>query len=74
MSGQPVNLAGNVNALLLMNLGGENVQFGADNNVRMDIVPRQGATTATGTGTGTATGTATQPTVASQPAAVVGGS
>ena len=36
VSGNPVNLGGNVNALLLMNLGGENVQLGADNNVRMN--------------------------------------
>ena len=65
VSGNPVNLAGgNVNALLLMNLGGENVQLGADNKVNMDAALKQGATT-----------TATQPpTLASQPAAAVGGS
>ena len=63
MSGNPVNLAGNVNALLLVNLGGENVQLGADNNVRMNAALTQGVTT-----------TAIQPSLASQPPAAAGGS
>ena len=66
VSGNPVNLGGgNVNALLLMNLGGENVQLSADNKVNMDAALKQGATTATAT---------RPPTLASQPAAAVGGS
>ncbi len=64
VSGNPVNLGGNVNALLLMNLGGENVQLSADNKVNMDAALRQGAITAT----------ATQPTLASQSPVSVGGS
>ena len=65
VSGNPVNLTGgNVNALLLLNLGGENVQLGADNKVNMDAGLKQGAAT-----------TVTQPpTLASQPPAAVGGS
>jgi hypothetical protein len=60
-----VNLGGgNVNALLLMNLGGENVQLGADNKVNMDTALRQGAAT---------TGTQS-PTLASQPPAGGSGS
>lgn len=35
-SENPVNLADNVDALLLMNLGGQNIQLGADNTVKMD--------------------------------------
>lgn len=42
-----MNLAGNVNSLLLMNLGGENVQLGADNTVKMDAALTQAAVTAT---------------------------
>lgn len=60
-SGNPVNLAGNVNSLLLMNLGGENVQLGSDNTVKVEAALSQGA------------GTATQTTLASQPSAPVGG-
>jgi hypothetical protein len=63
VSGNPVNLAGNVNALLLLNLGGENVQLGADNKVNMDAALTKAATT-----------TGTQPpTLASQPPTGVGG-
>ena len=62
-SGNPVNLGGNVNSLLLMNLGGENVQLGADNNVKMNAALKQGPIQ-----------TATQPTLASQSPAAVGGS
>ena len=65
VSGNPVNLGGNVNALLLMNLGGENVQLGADNNVKMNAALKQGAITATAT---------QPPTLASQSPAAVGGS
>ncbi|WP_458742927.1 hypothetical protein [Candidatus Nitrosocosmicus sp. T] len=67
VSGNPVNLGGgNVNALLLLNLGGENVKLSADNKVNMDAALRQGAAT---------TATATQsPTLASQPPAGGGGS
>jgi hypothetical protein len=66
VSGNPVNLGGNVNALLLYNLGGENVRLGADNNVRMNTALKQGAITTTAT--------TTQPTLASQSPAAVGGS
>ena len=55
---------GNVNALLLMNLGGENVQLGADNKVNMDTALKQVSITST----------ATQPTIASQSPVSVGGS
>jgi FlaG/FlaF family flagellin (archaellin) len=65
VSGNPVNLTGgNVNALLLMNLGGENVQLGADNKVNMDAALTKASTT-----------TGTQPpTLASQPPEAGGGS
>ena len=64
-SGNPVNLGGgNVNALLLMNLGGENVQLSADNKVNMDTALKQVSITST----------ATQPTIASQSPVSVGGS
>jgi hypothetical protein len=65
VSGNPVNLGGgNVNALLLLNLGGENVQLGADNKVNMDAALTKAAAT-----------TGTQPpTLASQPPAGGGGS
>jgi hypothetical protein len=64
-SGNPVNLAGNVNALLLLNLGGENVQLGPENNVKMGAALIKAATI----------GTPPQPpTQASQPPTPIGGS
>jgi hypothetical protein len=45
----------------LWNLGGENVQPSADNNVKMDTALRQGATTTT------TTAAITQPTQVAQP-------
>jgi hypothetical protein len=62
-SGNPVSLGGNINALILWNLGGQDVTLSKDNSVKLDAALKQGTTTAT------------QPTQALQPApAAVGGS
>ena len=44
-SGNPVSLGGgNINALILWNLGGENVQLSADNSVKLDAALKKGIT------------------------------